>query len=1291
MVDESSRSGSSGVSAVIYSAYAVPAWPARTKAVRKIVLGKPPAEKSPLAISELPDDFAARYPELTHLYLWQLEGLQCLPDLPPKLKCLDIRGCAQLSELPALPATLDTLDLGGCTGLKSLPDSVLPALERFYFDGCSSLLDFSLYGFLHRLEESHVYEIDGSECPAVTSLQQLPAETLRKLVLEGCTRLTDISRIGYFKALEHLNLGNCTGIRVLPALPPKLRFLVLDGAENLNLFMAQDIGPYDRGKNGQNVARAFVSRKKFGKDLGVMPHAKLLLLGNGRVGKTTLAKRLQWEEAKPHGKPNLKPSPDEPFNHKIHFWKWDTGLILPDAEKTALEERAEAASIRLPRTSDGLLAGGIRIWDFGGQEIYHGTHRIFAGEGSVFLLVWSHEPPELHGGPASASELWPKLNRQRPLDYWLDYIYSLRPDAQVALVCTKCPNPDSMSMKPDWRQASPKYSHRELPEFFVNSLDDLCGQHVQYQRLVRWIREACGREAARIGILQPRFYSEIGSLVGKWQQENSDAREASRLPKNLLYPWEDWTKTVTAEHHPPAGGAQVEERDVDIITDYLHQAGHLFRIRHGSMHTVLVDQSWAAELIYRLLAWDGPLCTIIRGNGGWFWREHLEPDELWQGIKDDGRRERLLSYMQDCRIITRISPDRRGSGGDSSGRDLFLASNKWLLPEYRDRIQEIAEEQLQKVRNQTGFVEVDKFEFENVTLSEFDFRNLQAQMAGVYGTGGLYFSNGFQVLDENVPPRWCFRLRWIPISEDSFDGTIDAVLVAHRSIVSAVGQQIEDFCYAEGGPLAKRPRKVLRKRAAEDDLGRFFYLPGGLSARPEALRPESAKPATRAEPGRQEPAMKLSADERADPRDLLDRLLDAQFERLLRDLNVPLQHIKPDTAARSLRVNDLLQWADQEPSRRSRIWEWLRTGGVSEPTQSTSPQSAPAASTGPTTPSQVDVVILTALTLEFEAVRKVSHGLTPEGAWREETSSTTGLPIAFATFGRQGKPALRVALAHAGGMGVLSAGVRLYGLVEKFKPHCVAMTGVCAGRPGKTNLGDVIAAERLFLHDSGKLLASGVQADIKTYNLPAAWRVRLEKFAPLMRFADRDWFRNRPLPLEWQENWLLARCGSGDGSPGTKEERGKHCAHYADVLKRLREKGHVHYPPLTLTGGGRKRIGSLLTEYPDGLPDLSPSGTFMPFKIHVAPMGSGNKVIEDEKIWGFVSDHLRTTLALDMESFAIGAVAEDLAKKVDFLVMKGVMDFANHGRDDHFKEWAARASAECLIAFLRENLDPRAD
>jgi hypothetical protein len=49
------------------------------------------------------------------------------------------------------------------------------------------------------------------------------------------------------------------------------------------------------------------------------------------------------------------------------------------------------------------------------------------------------------------------------------------------------------------------------------------------------------------------------------------------------------------------------------------------------------------------------------------------------------------------------------------------------------------------------------------------------------------------------------------------------------------------------------------------------------------------------------------------------------------------------------------------------------------------------------------------------------------------------------------------------------------------------MSGVCAGRPGKTNLGDVVAAEWLSFHDTGKRLPTKVQQDLKTYNLRDDW------------------------------------------------------------------------------------------------------------------------------------------------------------------------------------------------------------
>jgi nucleoside phosphorylase len=68
-----------------------------------------------------------------------------------------------------------------------------------------------------------------------------------------------------------------------------------------------------------------------------------------------------------------------------------------------------------------------------------------------------------------------------------------------------------------------------------------------------------------------------------------------------------------------------------------------------------------------------------------------------------------------------------------------------------------------------------------------------------------------------------------------------------------------------------------------------------------------------------------------------------------------------------------------------------------------------------------------------------------------------------------------------------------------------------------------------------------------------------------------------------------------------------------------------------------------------------------------------------------LADRERKLLGLEMEASAIGAIAH-LHGVPKTLVMKGVMDFADLEKDDHFKLFAARASAECLLAFLREHL-----
>ena len=333
---------------------------------------------------------------------------------------------------------------------------------------------------------------------------------------------------------------------------------------------------------------------------------------------------------------------------------------------------------------------------------------------------------------------------------------------------------------------------------------------------------------------------------------------------------------------------------------------------------------------------------------------------------------------------------------------------------------------------------------------------------------------------------------------------------------------------------------------------------------------------------------------------------------------------------------------------------------------------------------RADVVILTAIRLEFDAVRQVDAGAVPGSMW-EIASGPSGLPVAFRSFEvARGRP-LRVAAAVAPDMGATAAITTLLPLIEAFAPRCIAMCGVCAGRRGKVELGDVVAADRLYYHDAGKQLADHVQQDLTTYKLRDDWKTALEAMDPVARFRDEPWFQARPLTTEDRLHCALVALRDGATEPWTDLDLG--AAEWPRIVAALRERRWLTASGRALTRAGRAYVDQLVFEHRGALPDLSPVGGLRPFRLHVAPIGSGARVVEDEAIWSFVSLAMRKTLGIEMEAAAIGELAHRQRQhRVDAMVMKGVMDFADHGRDDHMKGFAARASAECLLWFLREQV-----
>src|SRR5262249_20032005 len=108
--------------------------------------------------------------------------------------------------------------------------------------------------------------------------------------------------------------------------------------------------------------------------------AKVFLLGNGRVGKTQLALFLRGEHY----------DSTEPSTHGVRLH--GCPLDVPD----------------LPQQMR------LNLWDFGGQDVYHGSHALFLQGQAVFLLLWH---PDLESGEYQEGGL---TIRNRPLAYWFD-------------------------------------------------------------------------------------------------------------------------------------------------------------------------------------------------------------------------------------------------------------------------------------------------------------------------------------------------------------------------------------------------------------------------------------------------------------------------------------------------------------------------------------------------------------------------------------------------------------------------------------------------------------------------------------------------------------------------------------------------------------------------------------------------------------------------------------------------------------------------------------------------------
>jgi internalin A len=263
--------------------------------------------------------------------------------------------------------------------------------------------------------------------------------------------------------LRYLNLSH----NQLTTIPPeichlaKLKYLHLDG----NPITSPPIEIANQGINAirQYFAAFRDNRQHIAQGTGAigkvlqkeepqpLNQVKVLLVGDGAAGKTSLVKRLLGEAFNQH----------EDTTHGISIRGWE------------------------------VEAGGqpvkVNIWDFGGQEIMHATHQFFLSKRSLYVLV-------LDG------------RKDERAEYWLQHIESFGGDSPVLVVLNKQDSNPSFDLNRPFLQG--KYTG--IRQFFRTSCADGRGIAQFKAALI----EELGK-VPMIGIRWPQSWFAVKQRIGR--------------------------------------------------------------------------------------------------------------------------------------------------------------------------------------------------------------------------------------------------------------------------------------------------------------------------------------------------------------------------------------------------------------------------------------------------------------------------------------------------------------------------------------------------------------------------------------------------------------------------------------------------------------------------------------------------------------------------------------------------------------------------------------------------------
>ena len=448
------------------------------------------------------------------------------------------------------------LNLSGIISLKHVKfEKALPKLTHLYLDGCD-LEEIIFPKSFEQLQQIYVQNqknklkriVFKDDCPSLQLLDvcdngltefALPKgfAQLQYVYLNDNTQLVEFTPPD-LPSLNTLSIKN-TRLRNLPAnliLSDSLKTLYANGNAPKNIPKVF-LGMTNRWGSSQNVIKDaqtwFKELRDYTSDKNKI--VKLMLTGNGNAGKSSVLCALK------NGKCEHK-------HDSTH------GIQIDVVKDDAIE---------------------YNVWDFGGQEVYHGTHRLFMESEALQVILFDPETEDLaKQGIRKKDRVSKDEVLNHPIEYWYETVKELSPDSTFFIVQNKkdLPFKEDSTIR-EYALGKPKTNFVHVSATTGLDIDELAF------KLKKGAKELPDFEMS-----MPQSWLIVRDFFIENLKKEKDSQKI--ITKEAF-------KDLCIE-------SKVRDNTMGLLFKYLHHNGFLYY--HPNLgDNIIADQRWALDAIYKPL------------------------------------------------------------------------------------------------------------------------------------------------------------------------------------------------------------------------------------------------------------------------------------------------------------------------------------------------------------------------------------------------------------------------------------------------------------------------------------------------------------------------------------------------------------------------------------------------------------------------------------------------------------------------------------------------------------------